>query len=144
MFIFIIITGIFEHIPPPYLCFLLIILFFLLTFLFLDYIFFIYIYNLLFFFFLPYLQIWMLLIFFLTLTGYPLDIYLTTHFLTKSTVIQNFYHSFSTKRALTCFHYLWNPLSTPGYYSNFQVKLLQKRKIIYYHYHYYHHHHHHH
>lgn len=53
MFIFIIITGIFEHIPPPYLCFLLIILFFLLTFLFLDYIFFIYIYiyNLLFFFF---------------------------------------------------------------------------------------------
>lgn len=143
MFIFIIITGIFEHIPPPYLCFLLIILFFLLTFLFLDYIFFIYIYNLLFF-FLPYLQIWMLLIFFLTLTGYPLDIYLTTHFLTKSTVIQNFCHSFSTKRALTCFHYLWNPLSTPGYYSNFQVKLLQKRKIIYYHYHYYHHRHHHH
>lgn len=143
MFIFIIITGIFEHIPPPYLCFLLIILFFLSTFLFLDYIFFIYIYNLLFF-FLPYLQIWMLLIFFLTLTGYPLDIYLTTHFLTKSTVIQNFYHSFSTKRALTCFHYLWNPLSTPGYYSNFQVKLLQKRKIIYYHYPYYHHRHHHH
>lgn len=51
MFIFIIITGIFEHIPPPYLCFLLIILFFLLTFLFLDYIFFIYIYKICFFFF---------------------------------------------------------------------------------------------